>query len=263
MTVSEIEAYFNTLYPKTLSCPWDHDGLQISSDREGEVTKVLTCLDVTFCAIERARELGCELIVSHHPLLFSPLEAVTEDSPVGQKTLLMLREGISLLSLHTRFDGGEGGLNDSLAALLSLEKIEGEPLLPEEPHIGCLANLPRKMAPEELARFVSEVLEAPVRLYSAGTGCEVVGLCSGGGKDVIFPALARGADAVLTGDVPYHIAQSAAEQGMTVIDFGHCQSERFAASFFARDLECFSNSLAVYPFEEALGGETVDFRGLL
>ena len=84
MKIREIEAYFDTLYPRERSCEWDHDGLQVCPDREEEVTSVMTCLDVTFSAIEEATAEGCQLIVSHHPLLFSPVYAVNEDSLIGQ-----------------------------------------------------------------------------------------------------------------------------------------------------------------------------------
>ena len=95
MRIREIEAYFETLYPESRKCSWDNDGLLFCPDRDREVTKVLTCLDVTFSAIEEAKEKGCQLIVSHHPLIFSPINRITEDTITGQKLLLLMEEGIS------------------------------------------------------------------------------------------------------------------------------------------------------------------------
>ncbi len=257
MKISEFCAYFDRLYPRERACDWDNDGLLVCPDQEREVTSVVTCLDVTFPVIEKAIEIGAELIISHHPLIFSPVKAINEDTIVGQKILLLLQNGISLLSCHTRFDGAENGLNRELAQLLEIKLNPAAVLNPEEPYVGGLGTLPEKMSPEELARLVAETLDCPVRLYSAGAGIETVGLCSGAGKDLIAPALSMGADAFLTGDVSYHTALDAVEAGMTVIDFGHHASECMAASLFADAVEAAAPQTEVFPFYEALGGEII------
>ena len=261
MKISEIEAYFDAVYPPARSLEWDNDGLLVCPDRDRTVTSAVTCLDVTFPAIEKAIEMGAELIVSHHPLLFSPLKAVNEDTIPGQKVLLLLQHGISLLSFHTRCDGAERGLNREFAATLGIRLTPGVILDPAEPHIGGIGTLFSRMAPEDLARHVSETLNTPVRLYSAGTGIETVGVCCGSGRDLMRPALRLGADAFITGDVTYHAAQSVVEEGMTVIDCGHQASEAMAAELFAEELARMDPDLRVYPFrEEPFDGEIIDAR---
>jgi len=257
MRIYEIEAYFDSLYPAQRRCDWDNDGLLVCPDRRKEVKKVLTCLDVTFSAIEKARSEGCELIVSHHPMLFSPIRCINEDSIVGQKILYLLEAGISLISLHTRFDAAVGGLNDAFGQSLGLltERI-GE-LLEDEPYIGGIGILPGKYTPAELARHVSRVLSSPVKLYSAELDIEKVGYCCGSGKDLVKPCFSHGADAFIGGDIPYHTALDAVELGMTVIDCGHFASEKIAPRIFRTALGALSSDLEIVPFSEDLGGEFV------
>ncbi len=259
MKIREIEAYFNALYPKERSCAWDHDGLLLCPDRDREVKRVITCLDVTFSVIENAISQGCDLIVSHHPLIFKPLQSINEDTLVGQKILLLLGAGISLISLHTRFDGAVGGLGDHFAKSLGILPERDVVLLEEEPYIGGIGTLPGKMSPEDFARRVSETLCAPVRLYSAGLDIQKVGFCCGSGKDLIAPALSHGADAFVGGDLSYHGVQEAVEMGMTVIDCGHHASENQAPQLFYEALMALSPELQVCAICEPLGGEIIDF----
>ncbi len=257
MKIREIEAYFETLYPESRKCSWDNDGLLFCPDRDREVRSVLTCLDVTFPAIEKASREGCDLIISHHPLIFSPIHNITEDTTVGQKLLLLMESGISLLSLHTRFDGAVGGLNSAFADDLGiLPSLEGG-FLADEPFIGGMGKIPSKSSPEEFASFVSRALNTPVKLYSAGLDIQLVGYCCGSGKDLVTPLLQEGADAFVGGDIPYHVATDAVEKGMTVIDCGHYASEKKAVQIFQENLYALSGDLTVFPFYEDLGGQFV------
>ena len=259
MKIREIEAYFETLYPEENKCAWDNDGLLLCPDRDREVSGVLTCLDVTFPAIEAAKELGCELIVSHHPLIFSPVRSINEDSIVGQKILLLLESGISLISLHTRFDAALGGLNDMFAKDLGVFPDHDVILLPDEPRIGGIGDLPQKLSPFEFAERVSEVLSSPVKVYSAEMDISRVGYCCGSGKDLVMPCLDAGADAFVGGDISYHVALDAVERGMTVIDCGHFSSEKKSVTIFADCLHALSHELRVHSHFEELGGEIVKY----
>ena len=201
MRIRDVEAYFDRLFPKERGCPWDNDGLMVCSDREKRVSKILTCLDVTFPAIEKAVAEGCDLIISHHPLIFSPITSVNEDSIIGQKILLLLHNNISLISLHTRFDGGENGLNERFAASLGIT-FEDVILSKEEPFIGGIGFLPDKMSASSFARLVSQSIQTSVRLYSAEMDIKRVGICCGSGKELVKPSLLEGADAFVGGDIP-------------------------------------------------------------
>ena len=192
-------------------------------------------------------------------MIFKPVSSVTEDSLVGQKIILLMQSNVSLLSLHTRFDGAIGGLNDRFGEKMGVISMYHEPLLPEEPYIGKLGALPSKMSPEAFAERVSAAVSAPVKLYSAGLDIEEVGFCCGAGKDLISPCLNAGADAFVGGDLPYHYVQDAVERGMTVIDCGHYASEKDCVFYFRDALCALSSELQVFPFLEPFNGEIVKF----
>lgn len=257
MRIYEIESYFEALFPSERRCGWDNDGLLVCPDRRKEVRRVLTCLDVTFSAIEKARLEQCDLIISHHPLLFTPVRSVNEDTVEGQKILLLLESGISLLSLHTRFDGAVGGLNVLFAKSLGILPENTSPLLEEEPFIGGIGSLPAKYTPDELARHISRVLGSAVKLYSAEMNIERVGYCCGSGKDLVRPCLSRDVDAFVGGDIPYHTALEAVELGMSVIDCGHFASEKHAPIAFRNALNSLSPELEIIAFSENTGGEVI------
>lgn len=259
MKIREIEALFDRVCPVSRRCPWDNDGLLVCPDREREVRRVVTCLDVTFPAIEKAIKEKAELIVSHHPLIFSPIKSVNEDTVVGQKILLLIENGISLLSLHTRLDNAKGGLNEEFGRSFGVVPEEDVILLPEEPFVGGIGSIADKMSPRDLARTVSAAVLAPVKLYSAHLDISRVGYCCGSGKDLIVPCLECGADAFVGGDLPYHAVLDAVERGMTVIDCGHHASETMASVLIQNLLLDSSPLLEIFPFREALGGEIIDF----
>ena len=258
MKICEIEAYFDRIYPPERRSPWDHDGLMICADRDRTVRRVMTCLDVTFSVIEEAVAGAYDLIISHHPLIFHPLDAVNENTMVGQKVLRLMQAGIAVLSLHTRLDAAQGGLNDAFASSLGVVPESGVVFLPEEPYIGGIGTLEEKLSPEDYARRISRTLNAPVRLYSAGLDIRRVAYCCGAGKDLMDQAMAFGADAFVSGDLTHHATLDAVEQGMTVIDCGHHASEKAAAKLLARALIALDSSLLVTPVEEKRGGEIIE-----
>lgn len=259
MKVKEIEAYFESLYPVERKCAWDNDGLLLCHDRDSEVTKILVCLDVTFPAIEAAREQGCEMIISHHPLIFSPVSSITEETIVGQKLLLLMEAKISLLSLHTRFDAAVGGLNETFGKDLGIIQDHDCILDPDEPFLGGVGLLTAKISPIDFAEHVSEVLSSPVKLYSAEMDISRVAFCCGSGKDLVRFAHRAEADAFVGGDISYHVALDAVERGLTVIDCGHFASEKKAVMIISDDLFALSSDVAVYTHFEDLGGEIVKY----
>ena len=259
MKIADIEEYFDRVYPVSLRSAWDRDGLMVCPNRNREVGRIVTCLDVTFSVIERAKEIGAELIVSHHPLIFSPLESIQEQSVLGRKIMLLLKNDISVLSLHTRFDAAPNGLNQAFAKLLRLTKEEGTVLSEEEPYIGGIGLLDEPLCPAEFARRVSAALAHPVRLYSADKSIVRVGYCCGSGKDFVPQAQSVGAHAFVSGDISYHVAQAACEAGMSVIDCGHHASEKTAADLLRSVLLELSPALEIDSVTEAIGGEIIGF----
>ena len=155
--VQDIAGLLNGLYPAYLAEDWDNVGLQLG-DAEACVDRVLICLDAEEQAIARAEEVGAQLVISHHPLIYRPLKKIVPGDEAGRTIFRALRGGIAVLSLHTNLDRARDGLNDWLAAALDLQQP-----VPLEQTVGDLLKL---------AVFVPLGYEEQVReaLFSAGAG---------------------------------------------------------------------------------------------
>lgn len=227
MNVAEFYAEMEKRYPKSLSCPWDNDGIMVSGGDAVNIERVLVALDATEEAVQYAAENGFDLILTHHPIIFSKLSSVTADDNVGRKVIFSLMNNISIMSFHTRLDAGENGVNDALAAALGLADVSsfGDE---ESPSIGRIGSLG---APVSLARFAAYVKEALqsdcVALAADDAEDEVrrVALVGGAGKDYIAAAQKAGADVYLTGEASYNALLDAAERGMPVVTAGHFFTE--------------------------------------
>ncbi len=120
---SEIVEHLELLAPPWLGRSWDNNGLLLG-DREKEVRTILVALDVSSEVVREAVERKADMIVSHHPLIFKPLESITKDRPSGSRIMDLISSGIAVYSAHTNLDMAEGGVNDSLASALKLNDVE-------------------------------------------------------------------------------------------------------------------------------------------
>ena len=224
MTISELYRALHERYPKSLSCPWDHDGMMVSVDPERTVKKAVLSLDATDETIREAAEIGADVLVTHHPLLFRPLESVTPLTLSGRRVLLALRGGVSVFSFHTRLDAADGGVNDALATALGLavtEKFGDE----ESPSLGRIAVLPEPMGADAFAAHVKSALGAPTVQLTGNRPVQKIAIVGGDGKDFIMPAILAGADTLLTGAASYNTALDAPASGLNVIEAGHYYTE--------------------------------------
>ena len=200
---------------------WDNVGLLCGS-AGAEVSKLLVALDVTMAVAKEAAEWGAELIVSHHPLLFSTSN-LSDETPEGALLLYLARHRIAVVSLHTNLDSAPGGVNDVLAQRLGLEGIQ---TFDGGDHgIGRIGTVPEQ-ALEAFVRFVKERLGADGVRYADG-GRPVRRVAVGGGScmDFLPQAIAAGCDTFVTGDIKYHQFQQAAKLGVNLIDAGHFPTE--------------------------------------
>ena len=122
-TVGEILTFLETLAPRSMKMDWDNVGL-LCGGRNRPVTKVLVALDPFEGVCREAAQWGAELIVTHHPLIFSPLNAVTDETAIGRAVQLLCANGISAINAHTNLDCAPGGVNDCLAAALGLQDVQ-------------------------------------------------------------------------------------------------------------------------------------------
>ena len=223
-TVQTVADAVNRLAPRHLAEEWDNPGLLIG-DPAAEVDKIVVCLDVLDATITRAVELGAQMIVAHHPLIFRPIKNVRLDLPLGKKISRLIRNDIAVFAAHTNLDSAVGGVNDVLARKIGLTDVKmfGN----EEFSLGRIGTLDKPMTAADFARRVKASLNAEnVRLIDAGDfKISKVGLCGGAGAEFISKAKFFGAQAFVTGDVKYHEAQAAVENKIHVVDAGHFATE--------------------------------------
>ena len=230
-TVSDILTYLETLAPLDLAMDWDNPGLQLG-DRSSSVTKVLVALDPFEDAAREAISLGAELIVTHHPLFFSPIKSLTEDTAVGRTARLLIRNNISLWSGHTNLDIAPGGVNDILAKKLGLSQIR--PIPPENLlRVGSVPEMP-------LAAFLKTVkssLGCPVLRYvDAGRPCRRIAVGGGACGSELKLAQEALCDTFVTSDLKYNQFWDAQDLGMNLIDSGHFYTENPVCEMLAAEL---------------------------
>ena len=250
ITVQAIADALNRIAPPKLAEEWDNVGLLVG-EPNAPVKRVLVCLDASLAAIERAGELGAEMIVSHHPMIFRPIKNVRLNLPLGRRLKHLIKHDISVFAAHTNLDSAEGGVNDVLAERLGLIDVKALDQSAEEPALGRLGRLPSEMSASEFAEHVKRSLRADfVRLIDAGDfAIKKVGICGGAGADFIMRAKFYGADAFVTGDVKYHEAQSAVDNEIHVIDAGHFATEHPIVEVLAAKLRAEFDNLDVIVFE--------------
>jgi len=218
MTVQWLYDWLNAYAPFDTAEEFDNPGL-LTGRMDWEVTGVLLALDCTPQTVREARELGANVIISHHPLMFSPLQTLREDGFEAGILCELIRGKIALIAAHTNLDKAVGGVNDALAARLGLTQITGEGFVRS-------GDLPYPMTAAEAASYCGEKLDTVVRLTgSPDTRIIRLGMCSGAGSGEWKEALKWGAQAFLTGEVKHHVAIEAAFAGIPLMEAGHYATE--------------------------------------
>lgn len=220
-TVKEILDYTLGLAPQDWKEDWDNVGL-LCGHADQDVRRCLVALDVTMAVAQEAFNRGAELIVSHHPLLFST-QSLSDADPAGRLLLYLAEHRIAVISLHTNLDSAPGGVNDVLAGRLGLTEIR---TFDGETHgIGRIGLVEEQPLPA-FAALVKERLGAGgVRYASGGRPVRCVAVGGGSCMDFLPQALAAGCDTFVTGDVKYHQFQKAASLGVNLVDAGHFPTE--------------------------------------
>ena len=217
--------------PRHLAEDWDNTGLLVGSYAQ-KVERILVALDVDDIVVAEAIECSADMIVAHHPAIFRGMKQLRTDLPLGRRLAALLTHGIAVAAAHTNLDITRGGVNDVLAARLGLEKLSTFITTTQADgsaeSLGRIGTLPAPVAIDDFAHSVRERLGVShVRLVrAADRPVRRVAVVGGAGAEFIDTAVRRGADVYLTGDVKYHEAQRAAEQGMHLIDAGHFGTER-------------------------------------
>lgn len=220
-TVCEIRDYLLSLAPKAWKEDWDNVGLLCGRQAQ-EVTRILVALDVTMEVAREAYEKQAQLIVSHHPLLFST-QSLSDETEHGALLYYLASHNIAVISMHTNLDSAPDGVNDRLAQVLGLENIRT--FTGEDYGIGRIGDV-KEQSLADFAAFTAKQLKAGGIRYADG-GKLVCKVAVGGGAcmDFLPQALAAGCDTFVTGDIKYHQFQKAATLGVNLIDAGHFPTE--------------------------------------
>ena len=221
--------------PLPLQESWDNAGLQVGLT-ETEVSGALLCLDVNEKIVDEAIQKGCNLIVSHHPLLFRGLKTISDLTDVQRTVMKAIVNHIAVISMHTNMDNAKDGVNFRIASKLGLQNIRffvSKNVDGIEAGSGVIGELAEPMAADDFVLKVkkafqvecamcNELLRRPVR---------TVAICGGAGDFLLDDALKAGADAFITGEMHYH-QYFGYEQQIQICVIGHYQSEQYTAEIF-------------------------------
>ena len=238
MKIKEVLSALERFAPLPLQESWDNAGLQVGLT-ETEVSGALLCLDVNEKIVDEAIQKGCNMVVSHHPLLFRGLKTISDLTDVQRTVMKAVQKGVCVISMHTNMDNAKGGVNYKMAEKLGLRDVQF--LAPKmvdgvESGSGVIGELPEAQASDDFVLAVkkafgvecamcNELLRRPVRK---------VALCGGAGDFLLDDALKAGADAFITGEMHYH-QYFGYEQQIQICVIGHYQSEQYTTEIF-RDI---------------------------
>ena len=210
--------------PYELAEGWDNVGLLVGDPKE-PVKGVLCALDITLPVAEEAIEKGCNLIVAHHPVIFTSVSRVTADTVTGKILIKMIQNGISGICMHTNMDCADAGVNDLLAASLGLTDVISMGA-GETGTLGRVGNLPHPMTLSEFASHVKTSLGAGgVRVANGGKTVSRVAVGGGACGKMMDYAVAKGADTFVIGDCSYDLMMRAHDIGLNLLDAGHFPTE--------------------------------------
>ena len=226
MKIKQVLEALEQFAPLPLQESWDNAGLQIGLT-EAEGSGALLCLDVTEGIIDEAVSKGCNLVVSHHPLLFRGLKQVADLNDVQRTVRKAIKNDVCVVSMHTNLDNARGGVNWKIAERLEAVAIEPRG---DEQHPGqwVMATLGHPMAADEFIGFVKHQLQASSAACNEllRRPIEKVAICGGAGDFLLDEAIKAGADAFLTGEMHYH-QYFGHEQEIQICVVGHYESEHF------------------------------------
>ncbi len=230
----------NELAPESCACSWDNPGL-LTGRMDKEIRRVFVALDATDAVVDQAVRGGADLLLTHHPLIFTPVKRINDGDFIGRRLLKLIGNDICCYAMHTNFDAAPGCMADLAAARMHL--LESSPLevMGEKegvPYgIGKAGILMESLSLRELAEQVKEAFGLPyVTVYGAGQAEGLIrraAICPGSGRGMAAEAKKAGAQVLITGDIGHHDGIDAAADGVAVIDAGHYGLEHIFVDYMA------------------------------
>ncbi len=230
--VKDIKKFMNEIAPEVLKEDFDNVGLMVG-DEEKEVSKILLALDCTNNVIKEAIENKCDMIITHHPLIFRKPNRIVKNDLLGNKIIELIKNDISLYSSHTNLDSVQNGINDNIVKILGfdsdmiIEKSKNSEF--SEAGLGRIVSLKDNLKVEDLVALIKEKLGIQsLRVVTGNEYVKKLAIINGSGQDFISESVNLGADCIITGDTTYHFASDYKELGITIIDAGHFGTEWLA-----------------------------------
>lgn len=245
-TVSDVITLIEEIAPAVLAEKWDNCGLQIG-DVSRRVGTVGVALDPSLNVVEQACRERIDLLIVHHPLIFTPLKKIDLTEEIGRVVQMAIQHNMAIFTAHTNLDSAAGGINDLIAEKLELEDVR--PLVPHghagecevnsDTGMGRLGRLGKK---SDLYQFILKVKTALQLPYLRWAGdlqlkVEKIALCSGSGGSLIPAFISSGAQVYLSGDFRYHDARAVEGINLALVDVGHFHSEHLAVTYLADRLK--------------------------
>ena len=242
MTVQNVIEKLQELAPKEYAMDWDNVGL-LAGRMDKEVKKIFVALEVTDETLEEALAFGADLIITHHPLLFSPIRSVTDQDIFGSRLIAMIQADMSYYAMHTNFDIAPEGMADLAAQRLGL--ICDAPLMvtaEDGNGIGRIGRLLQgSVSIQELAERVKECFHLPFVTVHGDLEknkiAEKIAISPGSGESMVSDAIRAGADVLISGDIRHHQGLDAGAMGLPIIDAGHYGLEYIFISFMEEYLK--------------------------
>ncbi|WP_166831485.1 Nif3-like dinuclear metal center hexameric protein [Thalassoroseus pseudoceratinae] len=234
--LADITQFLDQQNPPDLAEDWDNVGLLLG-DPQSKTIRVLTCLTLTPDVAAEAVNKNVNLIVSHHPILFRPIQKIASTTSEGAMLLKLIQHGIAVYSPHTAFDSAAEGINQQIAMRFGLTEIQ--PLRPTDENesigTGRFGELPERMSLKELAARIRDEFRLPAVQFAGDPDMSVqrLGIACGSAAEFLTDARKAGCQAFLTGEARFHSALEARTEGIGLILIGHYASERPAVEQLA------------------------------
>lgn len=214
------------LYPVEKAEEWDNSGFLVG-DSSGEVKKILVALDADDSVVEEAVKTGADMIITHHPMIFTSVSSVTSGTFTGRRIIKMIKNGIAYAACHTNYD--KLTMADMNAEMLGLGNCTvldvTDGTVPDG--FGRVGEPEEECTAAEFAMRVKKAFELEdLRCYGdLGITVRKAAVCGGSGKSMVDKAIKAGAQVLVTGDIDHHTGLDAAAAGLVVMDAGHYGTE--------------------------------------
>ena len=241
MKIKEVIAALEQFAPLPLQEDYDNAGLQLGLT-EAEVSGALLCLDVTEETVAEAVEKGCNLVVSHHPLLFRGLKQIVDADSVQRTVKMAIKNDVTIVSMHTNLDNAVGGVNWKIAEKLGLETgrqgVQGVQGVQGEKCGLYVGTFAKPLSANDFISLLKTRMEAQCVMTNELLKREIrkVAICGGAGSFMLDDAIAQGADAFVAGEMHYH-EYFGHDQEIQIAVIGHYESEHFTNELFREIIE--------------------------